>query len=263
MLPVAEKYDFNLLLPEFRGNNRLTNPCCTKACGSHFAKSDIKNAMDYVLQNEMADEENVFLIGLSGGGHMALLMAGFCPEYFKAVGAYVPITAVLLPQFTRMLKKGNDREAVDLWASATELSFAIIGLVAAGVFTYAEEVMSLLYSEKYLPGLSVFRIYTLVLLLRCTYFGIILNAKGKTKEIFYGGVASLIFNAVLNPLLYWLMGMNGPALATFLSMSVVLLWQLYRTAKCTGITFSQVFPWKRIGNFLRFKICIAVGSPDF
>jgi len=91
MLPVAEKYDFNLLLPEFRGNNRLTNPCCTKACGSHFAKSDIKNAMDYVLQNEMADEENVFLIGLSGGGHMALLMAGFCPEYFKAIGAFVPI----------------------------------------------------------------------------------------------------------------------------------------------------------------------------
>lgn len=170
----------------------------------------------------------------------------------------VSITAVLMPQLARMLKKGNDCEAVDLWASATELSFMIIGLIAAGVFTYAEDVMSLLYSEKYLPGLPVFRIYTLVLLLRCTYFGIILNAKGKTKDIFYASVASLLLNLVLNPLLFWMLGVIGPALATFLSMFVVLLWQLYRTAKCTGISFSQVFPWKRIGKIALVNICFSV-----
>ena len=93
MLPYAEKYDFNLLLPEFRGNNLKTNPNCTQACGSDFAKQDIKDAVDYILANyDNIDEENIFLLGCSGGGHMALLMAGYCPEYFKAVGAYVPIT---------------------------------------------------------------------------------------------------------------------------------------------------------------------------
>lgn len=92
MLPVAEKYDFNLLLPEFRGNNLKSNPQCTLACGSAYAKQDIKDAIDYVVENEGVDESNIFLLGLSGGGHMALLMAGMCPEYFKAIGAYVPIT---------------------------------------------------------------------------------------------------------------------------------------------------------------------------
>ena len=157
------------------------------------------------------------------------------------------ITAVLLPQLTRMLKKERNQDAISLWANATELSYLLICLIVAGVFTYAEDVMSLLYSEKYLPGLSVFRIYTLVLLLRCTYFGIILNAKGKTKEILYAGIASLALNTVLNPLMYWMLGMNGPALATFLSMFVVLLWQLFRTAKHTGVSFACVFPFKRIG----------------
>ena len=56
------------------------------------AKQDIKDAIDYLIANEPVDAENVFLLGLSGGGHMALLMAGFCPEYFKAIGAFVPIT---------------------------------------------------------------------------------------------------------------------------------------------------------------------------
>lgn len=92
MLPLCEKYDFNLLLPEFRGANLFTNPNCERACGSEFAKQDIKDAIDYLVENDVVDADNIFLLGLSGGGHMALLMAGMCPEYFKAIGAFVPIT---------------------------------------------------------------------------------------------------------------------------------------------------------------------------
>ena len=92
MLPYAEKYDFNLLLPEFRGANLKTNPKCVEACGSECAKQDIKDAIDYVIEHENVDSKNIFLLGASGGGHMALMMAGFCPEYFKAIGAFVPIT---------------------------------------------------------------------------------------------------------------------------------------------------------------------------
>ncbi len=92
MLPLAEKYDFNLLLPEFRGKNLSSNPNCKQACGSELAKQDIQDAIDYLIANDLVDKDNIFLLGLSGGGHMALLMAGKCPEYFKAIGAYVPIT---------------------------------------------------------------------------------------------------------------------------------------------------------------------------
>jgi len=91
MLPFAEKHDFNLLLPDFRGPNNGKNPDPVKACGSEYAKQDIKDAIDYLVANEAVDAENIYLLGLSGGGHMALLMAGFCPEYFKAIGAFVPI----------------------------------------------------------------------------------------------------------------------------------------------------------------------------
>jgi len=92
MVPYAEKYDFNLLLPQFRGANLAKNPDCTYACGSEYAKQDIKDAIDYLVENENIDEENIFLLGASGGGHMAMLMAGYCPQYFKAIGAFVGIT---------------------------------------------------------------------------------------------------------------------------------------------------------------------------
>jgi poly(3-hydroxybutyrate) depolymerase len=92
MVPIAEKYGFHLLLPEFRGKNVQTSPNCKQACGSGFAKQDIKDAIDYVIAHYAVDRDNIFLLGASGGGHMCLMMAGFCPEYFKCVASFVPIT---------------------------------------------------------------------------------------------------------------------------------------------------------------------------
>ncbi len=92
MVPVAEAHGFHLLLPEFRGANLNNNPHCTEACGSACARQDILDAIDHVIANYEIDRENVFLLGASGGGHMAALMAGTSPERFKAIGAFVPIT---------------------------------------------------------------------------------------------------------------------------------------------------------------------------
>ena len=91
MLPYAEKNDFNLLLPEFRGPNTKDNINCKNACGSELAKQDIKDAVDYIIKSEDIDEKNIFLLGLSGGGHMALLVSAMYPTLFKAVGAFVPV----------------------------------------------------------------------------------------------------------------------------------------------------------------------------
>ena len=90
----AEKYGWHVLFPEFRGPNLRSNPHCTEACGSPLAKQDIVDAIDYVCEHYAVDTDNIFLLGCSGGGHMSLLMAGYCPERFKAIGAFVPITDV-------------------------------------------------------------------------------------------------------------------------------------------------------------------------
>lgn len=93
LLKFAEEQNFSLLMPEFRGANLTSNPNKDKACGSVYAKQDIKDAIDYAVANEsVVDKNNIFLVGLSGGGHMAMLMAGYCPEYFRAIAAFAPIS---------------------------------------------------------------------------------------------------------------------------------------------------------------------------
>ena len=91
MLPYAKKYNFHLLLPEFRGANVAENPFCREACGSPLAVGDIFDAVNYVSENYSVDKKSIFLLGQSGGGHAALMCCAKKPEAFRAVAAFVPV----------------------------------------------------------------------------------------------------------------------------------------------------------------------------
>lgn len=156
------------------------------------------------------------------------------------------LTAVLLPQMVRLLHNDKKEKAVELWNSATTISFAIISFIAVACFVFAPEVITVLYSEKYLGGVAVFRVYSLVLLLRCTYFGMLLNAVGKTKFIMYSSIGSLVLNLVLNYALFYICGFIGPAIATLLSSYTMNIAQLLYTGKTCNIRMKDIFPWKNV-----------------
>ena len=91
-LPLCREYGFALLLPEFRGPNLIDNPLKNQACGSDLARQDVIDAVRYVCDNSVIDRERIFLLGCSGGGHMALLAAETAPELFRAVEVWCPVS---------------------------------------------------------------------------------------------------------------------------------------------------------------------------
>ncbi|AIQ54433.1 oligosaccharide flippase family protein [Paenibacillus sp. FSL R7-0331] len=156
------------------------------------------------------------------------------------------ITAVLLPHIVKKIEQKKMNEAVGIWKEASILSYIIICFFVAFIFVFSSEIITLLYSEKYLEGISIFRIFTLVLLIRFTYFAMILNATGYTKFIFYSSLLSLVINLLMNLVLYRIFGFIGPALATLFSMGIIALVQLIVTAKVIKIPFRTVMPWKKM-----------------
>lgn len=163
------------------------------------------------------------------------------------------ITAVLLPQVVKLIHNDKKEEAVNLWKSATTISFAVISFIAVACFVFAPEVIEVMYSAKYLPGVPVFRVYCLVLFCRCTYFGMMLNATGKTKFILYSSIATLFLNLSLNYLFYLLIGFTGPAVATFLTTIIMAIVQLIYTSKRIKVSFRSIFPWKNCGFLILFN----------
>jgi alpha-beta hydrolase superfamily lysophospholipase len=78
--------DWHFIHPNFRGPNTSK-----EACGSNKAVQDIIDAVTYISQNNKVDTERIYLMGSSGGGYMALLLAGRHPTIWAGVSAWVPI----------------------------------------------------------------------------------------------------------------------------------------------------------------------------
>lgn len=156
------------------------------------------------------------------------------------------LTAVLLPQVSRRVKADNIKDAVSLWGKATEISYTFMCFAVTALIVFAPQIMSLFYSEKYLAGVSVFCVYSLVLLLRTTYFGMILNALGETKSVLAASVITLTVNVVLNYLCFLLFGFIGPAIATFVSILTAAYAQLIKTSKLISVPVRRLFPWRHM-----------------
>ncbi len=109
-LPYAEwciDNQWAFIHPDFRGpsNHSL-------ATGSDYAIRDIIDAVDYASAVCEIDKRRIYLIGVSGGGYMALLMAANVPELWAGVSAWVPIADLKAWYFESLDRK--KRYAVDI-----------------------------------------------------------------------------------------------------------------------------------------------------
>lgn len=75
------------LFPDFRGAN--TTP---DALASPLAQQDILDAVDWVCSHHAIDENNIFITGISGGGHMTMMMVARYPQRWTAASAWVGIS---------------------------------------------------------------------------------------------------------------------------------------------------------------------------
>lgn len=85
----ALEHDFHIIMPDFRGSNSIGNP---EAMGSDAAVSDIVDAVKWMQFQTNVDKKRIYLLGGSGGGHMALLMAGRHPDIWAGISVWCPIS---------------------------------------------------------------------------------------------------------------------------------------------------------------------------
>ena len=81
------KRGWAFISPNFRGpNNR------PEACGSRLAIQDVLDAVAHARLATAVDPKRLYLVGGSGGGHMALMIAQAAPELWAGISSWVPIT---------------------------------------------------------------------------------------------------------------------------------------------------------------------------
>lgn len=153
-------------------------------------------------------------------------------------------TAIFLPQIVILIRDKKTSKAIERWKDIMEINYIILSFCVIASIIFAPQIISLLYSDSYLSGVTIFRIYSLTLILRITYWAMILNAFGKTNEILYNSIICLIINAFLSLILYNAFGFIGPALATLFSIFSIVVLQIVRTSKLLKIPVLSIIPIK-------------------
>lgn len=168
------------------------------------------------------------------------------------------LTAVLMPKMVRLFDEGNKPKAIELWKTATSISLAIIVYLAIGMAFFSKEAIVFLYSDKYIEGAPIFAIYSIGLILKCTYFGMILNITGNTKLIFYSSVGSLLLNVILNYLLLHFLGWIGPAVGTLLSSITMNGFQLFYSCRILNVKMKDIFPWRECAILVLLNLLLGI-----
>lgn len=80
---------WHFIHPNFGGRNRTP-----ESMGSDHAVAEVVRAVEWARSQANVDASRIYLVGVSGGGHMALLMAGRHPEIWAGVSAWCPISDI-------------------------------------------------------------------------------------------------------------------------------------------------------------------------
>lgn len=103
---------WHFISPHFRGPNHTP-----AAMGSDLAVQDIVDAVEHVKNTRLVDANRIYLIGVSGGGHMAMLMAGRHPEIWAGVSAWCGISDIPAWHAEHSINGRPDRYAQNIEAA--------------------------------------------------------------------------------------------------------------------------------------------------
>lgn len=160
-------------------------------------------------------------------------------------GAFI---AVISPYIIELIKNNDTKQAIKLWGLVIEFVAIILFTIIAALMTFSKQAIFILYSEKYLAGYRLFRIFIFLEISRITYFGLILRSYGKSMTILMCSAMTLILNIVLNSVSHFVFGAGliGFALATMISTFAIQILQLIMSCKVANIAFGEIFPWKNL-----------------
>ncbi|MFA6062370.1 MAG: oligosaccharide flippase family protein [Gallionella sp.] len=128
------------------------------------------------------------------------------------------ISAVILADMVAHCKNGDRVLALILFKKGAVRSALILFPVMAFLMLYADEFITILYTEKFHESVGIFRIYLLTLLIRVVMYGVALMALGKTRVVLWRSVGDLLINMIVTYVFVYFYGPYGAAWATVVTL---------------------------------------------
>jgi O-antigen/teichoic acid export membrane protein len=159
------------------------------------------------------------------------------------------VISVLVPEISRLFKVGALDEIHALWQRAVSRLALLVLPLAAFLFVFAEPLIGWMYPQ-YDRSIWVFRLYLLVLPLRCAVYNPLLVGMGKARWALWGSLGDLVCNVSLSLALVAYLRVSmpewtfiGPAIATVFSTYIQVVFLLAAVGWHLRWSLSRLLPW--------------------
>jgi O-antigen/teichoic acid export membrane protein len=167
-------------------------------------------------------------------------------------------TTVSMPQLVALFRDNRIEEMLELFREMARKTALIALPCFVFLFMMAEQFITVLYTEKYLESIGIFRTYLFLIPLTCASFGALVQATGNTRPVMTFSLFYIGLSAVLNCIFIQLFGLIGPAIATVIG-KVYLPWAFLRIlTRTTHRPITDFFPFREYLRILVASIAVMV-----
>jgi O-antigen/teichoic acid export membrane protein len=212
----------------------------------------LKDQIHYILPMGISN----FIFYLNKEISKILVLYTMGVEYLAiySIGCYqVPIIGIVRGSigdivFSEVCSRSskNIDKAFVLWKQTNIIYLSVVFPVFFVFFFYAEEFITIFFTEKYLESVIIFKIYMFLMLKECFETGIPIRMLNKNKFYIYAYNYSFFINLISIIILSRYFKFVGPAIAYVVSDTFVYIYLGKKIITLSGQKLSNLFYWKKI-----------------
>ena len=154
-------------------------------------------------------------------------------------------TNIMLPEMRKMFNERRQKEIVPIWRRAASKLALVFFPAMAFLFLASENLLVIVFSEKFRGSAFVFKIYLMVIPVRIFGYGAIFQAAGRTDLVMKRTAIVLVVNLILSLGLAYFWGYKAVAVATVLAIyGFSLPYSLHYCAKLLDVSLKEIIPWR-------------------
>ena len=203
------------------------------------------NLGQLIVSDELGEEALAFYFV----GSYAILIASLL---------YSSVSDLLFPKVVGAMSD-NSFESLTPWRQMTNFYVAFMLAVTALGFVHANEIIGLLFSDKYLAAAPVFQVLIFGTLILSFDFNFVIRTLNKNTNSLVGYLILIPINLGISYALIAEHGLLAPAYAYLLAQACLTIYLGWRVILLTKLSFLQLFDWSQLSRIsLAFLGSIAV-----
>lgn len=199
----------------------------------------------YVMVNSLSRDMDKLVIGYFEDTQTLAVYAN-CSTLLPFDMISAAFLTIMIPIMTQLIQNEEYERGRLLFQAYLRVGFITTFMFTCACIVMAEEVILLLYGDQYISGKGIFILYTLVDMAKFAGISLVLSAKGRTKTLMAISLGALVCNGLLNLVLYALMGVPGPAVATVIVTLGSTATLLYIGSGILQTSVPELLEWKRL-----------------